>query len=152
MNQPSIKQILIKTYLKLLIPVIVLLFILYLSQILNVWGSTHIEAKRLISVLFFILAGVFSLALPIFYRALFVSKLKDRKIIPLQEFLDFEKKLIIISMISPYIIIIPIIFNFSSFYFAGIILFSLYSIYYYYPSEKRIDFEKKLFRIKEEMR
>ena len=72
--------------------------------------------------------------------------------ISLQEFLDFEKKLIIISMISPYIIIIPIIFNFSSFYFAGIILFSLYSIYYYYPSEKRIDFEKKLFRIKEEMR
>jgi hypothetical protein len=152
MNQPSIKQILIKTYLKLLMPIIVLLFILYLSQILNVWGSTHIEAKRLIYVLFFILAGVFSLALPVFYRALFVSKLKDRKIIPLEEFLGFEKKLIIISMISPYIIIIPIIFNFPSFYFAGIILFSLYSIYYYYPSEKRIEFEKKLFRIKEEIK
>lgn len=133
-------------------PIIVLLFILYLSQILNVWSNTHIRAERLISVLFFILAGVFSLALPIFYRALFVNRLKDRKIIPLQEFLEFEKKLIVISMISPYIIIIPIIFNFSSFYFAGIILFSIYSIYYYYPSEKRIEFEKKLFRIKEEIK
>lgn len=133
-------------------PVIVLLFILYLSQILNIWGSTHIEAKRLIYVLFFILAGVFSLALPVFYRALFVSKLKDRKMIPLQEFLEFEKKLIIISMISPYIIIIPIIFSFPGFYFAGIILFSLYSIYYYYPSQKRIEFEKRLFRIKEEIK
>jgi len=74
-------------------PIIALFFILYLSQILNAWRNIHIGAKRLISVLFFILAGVFSLALPIFYRALFISKLKDRKIIPLQEFLEFEEKL-----------------------------------------------------------
>lgn len=151
MAQMSIRQNLKNTYFKLLIPVIAVLGVIYLIKLFGLLEATQIEFIRFISILFFILAAVSSLALPIFYRTLFVSRLKNKKTISLNEFLEFEKKIIIISMLTPYIIIIPLIFNFPGFYFGGIILFALYAAYYFYPSEKRVEFEKKLFRIKEDI-
>jgi hypothetical protein len=151
MAQMDIRQNLKSTYFKLLIPVTAVLVIIYLIKLFGLLEATQIEFIRIISILFFILAAVFSLALPIFYRTLFVSKLKNRKTISLNEFLGFEKRIILISMLTPYFIIIPLVFNFPGFYFGGIILFALYAAYYFYPSKKRIEFEKKLFRIKEEI-
>jgi len=150
MIKSGIRKELRETYFRFLIPSIVLLVIFYIIKFLGLIGDIQIESLHLISILLFVLAAVFSIALPIFYRTLFVSKLKNVKTISISEFIGFEKRLIIISMITPYIIIIPLTFNFTDFYFGGIILFALYAVYYFYPSKKRIEFEKKLFRIKEE--
>jgi hypothetical protein len=151
MHKPDIRLDLRKTYFKLLIPLVVMLIIFYLLKILGALDNIQIGYLKLISILFFILAGIFGIAFPIFYRTLFISKLKDIRTITIEEFIRFEKRLIIISMITPYFIIMPIIFNFPNFYFGGIILFSLYAVYYFYPSKARIDFEKRIFRIKDEV-
>ncbi len=151
MLEPDIRLDLRKTYFKLLIPLVVMLVIFYLLKILGPLDNIHVGNLKLISILFFILAGIFGIAFPIFYRTIFISKLKDIKVLSKEEFLRFEKRLIIISMITPYFIIMPIIIKFIDFYFGGIILFSLYAAYYFYPSRARIDFEKRIFRIKEEI-
>ena len=151
MLEPNIRLDLRKTYFKLLIPLVIMLIIFYLLKILGALDNIQIGYLKFISVLFFILAGIFGIALPIFYRTLYISKLKNIKAISIEEFIKFENRLIIISMITPYFIIMPIVFNFTDFYFGGIILFSLYAAYYFYPSKARIDFEKRIFRIKEEI-
>jgi hypothetical protein len=151
MLEPDTRLDLRKTYFKILIPVIVMLIIFYLLKIFGVLDNIHVGYLKPISILFFILAGIFGIAFPIFYRTLFISKLKHIRTISIKEFIRFEKRLIIISMITPYFIIMPIIFNFSNFYFGGIILFSLYAAYYFYPSKARIDFEKRIFRIKDKV-
>ena len=139
MLEPDIRLDLRKTYYKLLIPLVVMLIIFYLLKIFGALDNIHLGYIKQISILIFILAGIFGIAFPIFYRTLFISKLKNIKTIPKEEFIRFEKRLIIISMITPYFIIIPIIFNFPDFYFGGIILFSLYAVYYFYPSKGRWD-------------
>ena len=103
----------------------------------------------MVSVIILVLVALFSIALPIFYRALFVNKIKDRKSISVDEFLKFEKELIIIAMIAPYFVLITVLLNLPGFYFGTVVIISLYAVYYYFPSEKRIKFEKKIFRISE---
>jgi hypothetical protein len=34
------------------------------------------------------------------------------------------------------------------FHLAGTIIMALYALYYYYPSKRRIDFERRIFRVK----
>jgi hypothetical protein len=96
-----------------------------------------------------VLVALFGIALPIFYRALFVNKIRDRKSISVDEFLKFEKKLLVIAMIAPYFIVITILLNLPGFYYGMVVIIALYAVYYYFPSEKRIKFEKRLFRISE---
>ncbi len=136
-----------QTYFKLLIPFLIVLLLIYIAQITNIIIKNDLGSNRIISISLFTLAAIFSLAIPILYRTLFVSKIKDRKSITKEEFINFEKRIITIVMAAPYITIAAIFFNLPGFYFGGIILFAIYSVYYYYPSTKRIKFEKKIFRL-----
>ena len=145
METSEIKKQLQQTYFSLLIPAVLLIVVFFLLKRFDLNYSIDENTNHTISIIFFIIGAVFSLALPIFYKSLFINRVKDEKGIRIDEFLKFEKNIISISMISPFIVIFPVIFNFSNFYFSGIVLFAFYSAYYFFPSDKRIDFEKKLF-------
>ena len=144
-----IREELKKIYLKLLYPFLILIVLIYLGQFLGIFGRVDKEFSKNISVTLLVLTALFSVALPIFYRSLFANKVKDRKSITINEFLKFEKNLIIIAMIAPYFLVFTVLLNLSGFYFGTIVIIALYAVYYYYPSEKRVEFEKKLFRISE---
>ncbi|HKJ81833.1 MAG TPA: hypothetical protein VJ954_07410 [Ignavibacteriaceae bacterium] len=144
-----IKEELRKTYFKYLFPIVILLVFVYLGQLLEIIKQRELELSRMVSVTILVLVALFSIALPIFYRALFVNKIKDRKTISVDEFLKFEKKLLVIAMIAPYFIVITILLNLPGFYYGMVVIIALYAVYYYFPSEKRIKFEKRLFRISE---
>jgi len=145
-----IKKELKKVYMKLLFPFIILLALAYLCQFFEIFQREESEFSRIFSVTLLVLAALFSLALPVFYRTLFVNKIKDRKTITINEFLKFEKDLIVIAMIAPYFVFFTLLISIPEFYSGTVIIIALYAIYYYYPSEKRIKFEKRLFRITEE--
>jgi hypothetical protein len=123
--------------------------LVYLGQFLGIFGQIEKEFSKALSVTLLVLTALFSVALPIFYRSLFANKVKDMKSITVNEFLKFEKNLIIIAMVAPYFLVFTVLLNLSGFYFGTIVIIALYAAYYYYPSEKRIKFEKKLFRISE---
>ena len=98
---------------------------------------------------FFILSAITAIAGPLFLRSLFAHLMHEKKQVPINSFIKFEKGLISITMLTPFFAFISIVCEFDKFYSASIILLSLYAIYYYFPGKKRIDLDKKIFRINE---
>jgi hypothetical protein len=137
-----------RTYLTLLLPAIVTLFLAYVGRRIDL-----IPVSRNISVTFiapcvFVLSVVCAVALPIFIRSLFAHTMRNEKTVPEAALIRFERKLLIVSLLTPYFIIPAYLLEFPYFYFTAIILMALYAVYYFYPSKKRIQFERRLFRVR----
>ena len=96
----------------------------------------------------FILCIALAIAFPIFYRALFAHKRRDRMCVSEKELLKFERTLINVVMITPYLALIAYFLDLPRFYTTSAILIGLYAVYYFYPSKTRIAFERRIFRVK----
>ena len=138
-----------KHYLKLIAPSISLFLIFGASEIFHFSDFEKLTPPSFFPALFFVLASITAIAGPLFLRSLFAHFMRDEKQVPINSFIKFEKGLISISMLTPFFAFIAIVCEFEKFYSASIIMLALYAIYYYYPSKKRVDFDKKIFRINE---
>jgi Trk-type K+ transport system membrane component len=96
----------------------------------------------------FILCIALAIAFPIFYRAFFAHKNRDIISVSDEKLLKFERNLINVVMMTPYLALLSYFFDLPRFYTASAILMGLYAVYYFYPSEKRIAFERRIFRVK----
>jgi len=96
----------------------------------------------------FILCIVLAIAFPIFFRAFFAHKSRDLINLSEKKLLKFERTLINVVMITPYLALIAYFFELPRFYTASAILIGLYAVYYFYPSATRIAFERRIFRVK----
>ena len=94
----------------------------------------------------FILCIALAIAFPIFYRALFAHKNRDVISVSDEKLLKFERTLINVVMITPYLALLSYFFELPRFYTASAILMGLYAVYYFYPSKTRIAFDKRIFR------
>ena len=119
------------------------------------WAKTYdfieIGSAKFIEIagpLIFILGIVLAIAFPIFYRALFAHKSRDLINLPEKKLLKFERTLINVAMITPYLALIAYFFELPRFYTASAVLMGLYAVYYFYPSKTRIAFEKRIFRVR----
>jgi hypothetical protein len=92
-------------------------------------------------------AAVTSIAGPLMIRMKFAHKVRQHTCVQIQPFLTFQRRLIVVSGFTPYLALIAVWGGFSQFHAGGIILMALYGIYYYFPSEKRIYKDIKLFRV-----
>ena len=131
-----------------LLPAILGFVLLFAWRYFNFWGLETYRPPALFAPLLFILGGIFSLAAPIFYRTLFAHKMRRQKSTPLAVWLKFERNLILIALVTPYLALAAHLLSLPRFYLAGTILMGLYAIYYFYPSQKRMAFEKQIFRVK----
>jgi hypothetical protein len=61
--------------------------------------------------------------------------------------LRFERTFLYIALITPYVAVASFILEIPRFYCAGTVIMALYAAYYYYPSERRIQFERRIFRV-----
>ena len=107
----------------------------------------RIAAKEIFEPVVFMLSVFSALAAPLLFRLHFIKKLKDKKKTALPAFIKFEKQTLYIVLLTPYFFFAASILQFAAFYYLSIFLLSLYAGYYYYPSAKRLHFEKRLFRI-----
>ncbi len=144
------QQTLKKHYLSILLPGIIIFAISYL--IYNTGGilSENTSTPRIISSIHVFLSAIFTFLAPMWLKITAVNKLNKSKKIEISEFIRFEKLFISISLISVYIFISAYLFKLSKIPMSVVIIFCLYSIYYYYPSNKRVNLEKRIFRIKDE--
>ena len=135
-----------KLYFTLLIPSFIgFIFgyaVKYLYHSMNIPG----EVMAFVSPLIFILSAIFALALPIFYRTLFAHHRRHLSGIVPAELYIFERNLIGMAMVTPYLAMVAYLIGLPRFYLAGTLLLALYAVYYYYPSKKRITFEERIFR------
>lgn len=103
---------------------------------------------NLLAPLVFVLSVIFGIAAPIFFRSLFAHKISNEKSTTESKLIKFEQSLIRIALVTPYLGLIAYFLEFQKFYFSATFIMALYSVYYFYPSQKRIAFEKRIFRVK----
>ena len=137
-----------RTYLTFLLPSIL---VFTLAGGAKAYDLIEIGSDNFIQIggpLIFILCIALAIAFPIFYRALFAHKNRDVMSVSDQKFLKFERTLVNVVMITPYLALLSYLFELPRFYTASAILIGLYAVYYFYPSKKRIAFERRIFRVK----
>ncbi|MGD9237217.1 MAG: hypothetical protein PVF09_11095 [Desulfobacterales bacterium] len=96
----------------------------------------------------FIVCVALAVALPLFSRSLFAHQKRDQKMASEAEFVKFEKRLITISLVTPYLALFAYVMEFPKFYTTGAILMGLYAIYYFFPSKRRLALDRRIFRVK----
>ena len=94
----------------------------------------------------FILCVGLAIAFPIFYRTLFAHRNRDLVSVSEDRLLNFERTLINVAMVTPYLALIAYFLDLPRFYTASAFLIGLYAVYYFYPSNRRIAFDRKIFR------
>ncbi|MGB5749400.1 MAG: hypothetical protein WBM69_20635 [Desulfobacterales bacterium] len=137
-----------KTYFIFLLPAI-LGFILAVGA--KAYGLIEIDPVKFTEIagpLIFILGIVLAVGFPIFYRALFAHKSRDLINLSEKKLLRFERTLINVVMITPYLALTAYFFELPRFYTASAVLIGLYAVYYFYPSKTRIGFERRIFKVK----
>ena len=137
-----------KTYFLLLIPAVLGVVFVHIAKSYHLFSLSPIRFLHIVSPLIFILSVVFAMALPIFLRTVFSHKVRHQQSVSEAEWIRFERQFLYIALITPYLALLAYLFNLPKFHFAGTVLMALYAIYYYYPSKKRIEFERRIFRVK----
>ncbi len=138
-----------KKYFVLISPAVLLAIIVYLLQELNLWEGVSYTPSHYFPLIIFVLAISVGVAVPIFLRVYFFSQLKEKKYYSEKEFVSYQEKIISVISITPYFAFIAALINMEPFYFGGTVLAAIYAMYYHYPSDKKIAFDKKVFRVKE---
>jgi hypothetical protein len=136
-----------KTYFIILLPAVVGLIAGYLAKSHGFLTVGQFQFRGIIALIVFILSVIFAVALPIFYRALFAHSVRHLKNLSEKKLIKFELNLLYFSLVTPYLALIAFLLELPRFHLAGTVLMTLYAVYYYYPSRKRIRFEKRIFRV-----
>ncbi len=137
-----------RTYFTLLAPAVFGLMVIRLGNGYNLFAIGEMQNSQVIAPLVFILSVIFAVALPVLLRSLFAHRIRHQKNTSESDLIKFERSLIYMISVAPYLALIACLFELPLFYIAGTILVSLYGVYYYYPSKKRIQFERRIFRVR----
>lgn len=137
-----------RTYFCLLIPVIVGFGAYFIAKIYDLVDFGPTEFQGILAPLLFILSVVFAIALPIFFRTLFANSVRDQKSVSEADLLKFERTFLYFALVTPYVTLAAYMLELPRFYVGGTVIMALYAAYYYFPSQKRIQFERRIFRVK----
>ena len=140
-------KLLQRFYIKNLIYVLIFVFILmWIYSLTDIKVFVH-SYPELVPVLLFTVCAVCGLGWPLLFRSYYAHRQRHRKSISQDEFIAFQKKLIIISLLPVYFLVISIIVNIAHFYQYGILFIAMYTGYYYYPFRKRIILDQRIYRV-----
>ena len=137
-----------RTYFTLLLPAVLGFILIFAIRHFHLLSFNIPQFPSAIPPFIFIVSVCFAVALPIFYRTLFANKMRHQTRTSEREWLKFESNLLYIAMITPYLGLIAQILQLPRFHLAGTIVMALYAVYYYYPSMRRIAFDRRVFRVK----
>ncbi len=138
-----------KLYVGLLAPAVVLFALAYVAQAKRVVDVAPVMRRYpALAPSIFLLAAMCGIALPILFRTMFVYEHRSKQQIPEEDLFAFERKTLISAMVTPYLAIAAAFCQIPKVLFAGTVLSMFYAVYYFYPSKKRISFEKRIFRVK----
>jgi hypothetical protein len=134
-------------YILMVVPAVFLFLVFGLVQGMQITASERVAPGAMVPVLVFIVSTITAIAGPLFLRTLFAHSVKEQHKVKSSAFLSFQRRLLWVSQTTPYLAFVAVLCNFPRFYAAAIVLMGLYALYYYYPSQRRIGFDKKMFRV-----
>jgi len=109
------------------------------------FSITQIPAA--VSVALFVASVCTAVALPVLYRTLFAGRQRGRKQTLEADWLKFERGLVYIAMATPYLALAAQLLELQRLHLAGTLIMSFYAGYYYYPSKRRLDYDRRMFRV-----
>jgi len=138
-----------KLYVTLVAPAAVLFVVLFIMQRLRPTDTHGIVALYpAVGLVLFLLAIVLGVVSPLLLRTWFVYTHREAKSISETELWIFERWTLYVSLVTPYLAVVAAFLEVPTLFFTGTVLAAFYALYYFYPSEKRIRFEKRIFRVK----
>jgi Ca2+/Na+ antiporter len=135
-----------KAYLTLLLPSVFGFAFACWAKTLDLIEIHSIPFIEIAGASIFILCVALAIAFPIFYRTLFAHRNRDLISVSEKKLLHFERTLMCVAMMTPYLALIAYLLDLPRFYTASAFLIGLYAMYYFYPSKRRIAFDRKIFR------
>ena len=137
-----------RTYFTLLLPAVAGFIAVFALQHFQLVSFNIPQIPPILYPIIFIASVCFAVALPIFYRTVFANKWRHQTRTAEEDWLGFERNLLYIAMATPYVALIAQVLRLPRFHLGGTIIMALYAVYYYYPSKRRIEFERRIFRVK----
>ena len=137
-------------YFWLLLPAIILIFAVeILKEIFIADGQELIIVSHPVGISIFIICAVLGLGFPILYRAYFAHANRTKSAVSFSIFLRYQKNLLIITLSAVYVAVFGYSLNIPEFYKYTCVLIALYAAYYYYPSDRRLSLDRRIFRVKD---
>ena len=137
-----------RIYFTLLLPAVAGFILIFVLRHFQLVRFNILQIPSVLSPIIFFVSVCFAVALPIFYRSVFANKRRHLTKTDEEDWLKFEYNLLYIAMATPYVALIAQILQLPRFHLAGTIIMALYAVYYYYPSKRRIEYERRIFRVK----
>lgn len=135
-----------KHYLRLVVPAAVLTA---LAAVAVYWfGFCLAPVPAWVGVAFIAASALIGLIAPLWYKLAFVGKMKNQTQTSPHDFFAFEKNFLNLALAALYLPPAAILLNLAQWGIYTVVLIALYDAYFFFPSKKRIDFEKKIFRVK----
>jgi uncharacterized membrane protein len=136
-----------KRYLFLLLPAATGFVFVYSTRKLGFFNTPSFQHHAFVPSFIFILAALFAIALPNFYRSRFAHVHRHRIRVSAKELTTMELRTISLVMTALYLALLAYGLNLPRFHLYGTILMALYAVYYFYPSRQKLDVQKKMYRI-----
>jgi hypothetical protein len=105
------------------------------------------SAAKMVGVGLFAASIAAAVGLPIWIRTAFANRMRRSRGVGEADFARFQRHLIATALVAPYLAAAALALSLPSFYQAGSFLAALYAMYYHYPSEQRVGFDRRLFRV-----
>jgi len=136
-----------KYYYCFLLPSIGIIAAILTARALDLIEPLRLIHGQVLARVIFILAIILSVAAPVVLRTLFAHRMRLSVGTPPDAFFRFQQRLIGAALLTPYLILVTCLVYLPRFYHAGVILAALYAGYYHYPSERRIAFDRRIFKV-----
>lgn len=131
----------------MVVPAFLLFLAFGVAQGLQITTPGRFAPAAMVPVLVFIVSTITAIAGPLFLRTLFAHTVREQQKVTFTAFLSFQRRLLWVSQTTPYLAFVAVLCDFPRFFAAAIVVMGLYALYYYYPSQRRINFDKKIFRV-----
>ncbi len=135
-----------RLYFLIIAPAFLIVFLFFVSEKFNYHIGVD-KGGRLISTAIMVFTAITSTILPVWYKILLLKKFRNDKKINFETFAGYQFRIIVTIAFSVYWIFPAFLYQLDEMPMVIVGFFILYGLYYYYPSKKKIDAEKKLFKV-----
>ncbi len=140
---------LLRLYWLMVGPAAALFAVLYaLGAAGGVSGHRWVEAHPWLGPVIFFTAAALGIAGPLALRTAFVSAHRAASAIGEDELRRFEERQMLVALWTPYLAVAAAYLELPGVLFVGTVLSAFYALYYFYPSERRISYERRIFRVR----
>jgi hypothetical protein len=128
------------------VPAGLLLALLYILEMKGV-HAIHRAPPRLLTVALLLLSATTALLIPLWLRIMLVRRRTGKRMITTPVYRQYQRQVMLSAWIAIYLLPLAAALQLARVPLFCVAMFALYALYYYYPSQRKIAFEHRLFGV-----